>query len=185
MNRERLDLERASGSEEESSVTNRVEGDIIINRPIEEVFDFCADERNEPRYNPQMAHVEQTSSGPIGLGSQFRAEMRTMGRMVAMTIEWTAYERPSRLASSDPPLWYGYPRGSEIRASCWGHQDAVDMGPGTTRRTQVYGTDDHPDGPTPGADYLDRPEACNGSTGWFCHSCLSCVRPLWPRVPPR
>jgi len=97
--RERLDLERACGSEEESSVTKRVEGDIIINRPIEEVFDFCADERNEPRYNPRMTHVEQTSSGPIGLGSQFRAETRTMGRMVAMTIEWTAYERPSRLAS--------------------------------------------------------------------------------------
>src|SRR5436305_954547 len=85
----------------------------------------------------------------------------------------------------DPPLWYGYQRGSEIRASCWGHQDAVGMGPGTARRTQVYGTDDHPDGPTPGADHLDRPEACPGSTGWFCHSCLSGVRPLWTRVPPR
>jgi hypothetical protein len=55
--RERLDLERACGSEEESSVTKRVEGDIIIKRPMEEVFDFCADERNEPRYNPRMAHV--------------------------------------------------------------------------------------------------------------------------------
>ena len=41
-------------------MTKRVEGDMIINRPIEEVFDFCADERNEPRYNPRMTHVEQT-----------------------------------------------------------------------------------------------------------------------------
>jgi hypothetical protein len=44
------------------------------------VFDFCADERNEPRYNPRMTHAEQTSTGPIGLGSQFHAELRTMGR---------------------------------------------------------------------------------------------------------
>jgi uncharacterized membrane protein len=80
-------------------MSKRVEGDIIIWRPVEEVFDFCADERNEPRYNPRMTHAEQTSTGPIGLGSQFRAEMRTMGRKVAMTIEWTAYERPRRLAS--------------------------------------------------------------------------------------
>jgi uncharacterized membrane protein len=80
-------------------MVNRVEGDIIIKRPVEEVFDFCADERNEPRYNPRMTHAEQTSSGPIGLGSQFHAEMRTMGRTVAMTIEWTAYDRPRRLAS--------------------------------------------------------------------------------------
>ena len=80
-------------------MSKRVEGDIIIWRPVEEVFDFCADERNEPRYNPRMTPAEQTSTGPIGVGSQFRAEMRTMGRKVAMTIEWTAYERPRRLAS--------------------------------------------------------------------------------------
>ena len=80
-------------------MSKRVEGDIIIKRPMEAVFDFCADERNEPRYNPRMTHAEQTSSGPIGLGAQFRAEMKTMGRMVAITIEWTAYERPRRLES--------------------------------------------------------------------------------------
>jgi hypothetical protein len=80
-------------------MSRRIEGDLIIKRPVEEVFDFCADERNEPRYNPRMTRAEQTSSGPIGLGSQFRAETRTMGRKVAMTIEWTAYERPRRLAS--------------------------------------------------------------------------------------
>jgi hypothetical protein len=80
-------------------MTKRIEGDIIINRPMEEVFDFCADERNEPRYNPRMTHAVQTSSGPIGVGSEFEAEMRTMGRKVAMTIKWTAYERPRRLAS--------------------------------------------------------------------------------------
>ncbi len=80
-------------------MSKRIEGDIIIRRLVEEVFDFCADESNEPRYNPRMTHAEQTSSGPICLGSQFEAEMRTMGRKVAMTIEWTAYERPRRLAS--------------------------------------------------------------------------------------
>jgi hypothetical protein len=80
-------------------MSKRIEGEIIVERPVEEVFDFCADESNEPRYNPRMTHAEQTSPGPIGLGSQFEAEMRTMGRKVAMTIEWTAFERPGRLAS--------------------------------------------------------------------------------------
>jgi uncharacterized protein YndB with AHSA1/START domain len=77
-----------------------VEGEIIINRPVEDVFDFVADERNEPLYNPQMLRAEQTSSGPIGLGTQFRVESKTMGRTVAMTIAFTAYERPRRLTSS-------------------------------------------------------------------------------------
>ena len=31
----------------------RIQGAVAINRPIEEVFDSVADERNEPRYNPR------------------------------------------------------------------------------------------------------------------------------------
>src|SRR6266700_4799156 len=36
------------GEEEKNMV---VQGDIVINRPVDEVFDFVADERNEPKYN--------------------------------------------------------------------------------------------------------------------------------------
>jgi hypothetical protein len=49
----------------------RVEGEIVIDR-TEEVFDFVADERNEPRYNPKMRRAEQISDGPIGVGTRFR-----------------------------------------------------------------------------------------------------------------
>ena len=77
-----------------------IEGEIIIQRPVEDVFDFVADERNEPRYNPRMIRAEQISPGPIGLGTRFEAETKTMGQPVAMTIEITAYERPRRLANS-------------------------------------------------------------------------------------
>lgn len=79
-------------------MNTRVAGQIVIHRPVEEVFDFVADERNEPRYNPRMLHVEQTSTGPVGLGTRFSAEMRSTGRTVGMTIENTGYERPRRLA---------------------------------------------------------------------------------------
>jgi hypothetical protein len=77
-----------------------IEGEIVINRPVEEVFDFVADERNEPRYNRQMRRAEQLTEGPIGTGTRFRAEMVSMGRPVEMVIEFTGYERPRRLLSS-------------------------------------------------------------------------------------
>ena len=77
----------------------RVEGEITINRPVEGVFDFVADERNELRYNPRMVRAELISEGPIGVGTRFRAELRTMGRTVPMTVEFTAYERPWRVGS--------------------------------------------------------------------------------------
>lgn len=77
----------------------RIDGEITINRPVDEVFDFVADERNEPRFNPRMRRVELVSPGPVGRGSRFRAEMATMGRATPMTIEFTGYDRPRRLAS--------------------------------------------------------------------------------------
>ena len=78
----------------------RIEGEILIRRPVDEVFDFVADERNEPRFNPSLRAVEQISPGPIGAGTRFRAETSSMGRTVDLEIEFTEYERPKRLAST-------------------------------------------------------------------------------------
>jgi hypothetical protein len=55
----------------------RIEGEIIVERPVEEVFDFVADVRNEPRYNPRMLSAELVSEEPIGSGSRFRTELKT------------------------------------------------------------------------------------------------------------
>jgi F420H(2)-dependent quinone reductase len=63
------------------------------------VFDVVADERNEVRYNRRLLRVEKITSGPIGRGTQFRVVTKTIGRPVEMTIEFTDYERPRRLAS--------------------------------------------------------------------------------------
>jgi hypothetical protein len=76
----------------------RVEGEIVIKRPVEEVFDFVADERNEPRYNPHMLRSEKLTPGPIGVGTRFSAEMATVRGSAPMTIEFTVYERPRLLA---------------------------------------------------------------------------------------
>jgi Polyketide cyclase / dehydrase and lipid transport len=76
-----------------------IEGKMVIQRPVEQVFDFVADERNEPRYNRRMVRAEKVSPGAIGQGARFRAELETMGRTMPMTIEFTGYDRPRRLAS--------------------------------------------------------------------------------------
>ena len=77
-----------------------IEGEILIARPVGEVFDFVADERNEPLYNPQLTAAEKITAGPVGAGTQYRATTTTMGRTVSMTIETTGYDRPRLLASS-------------------------------------------------------------------------------------
>ena len=77
----------------------QIEGEIVIERPVEEVVDFVADERHEPRFNPRMVHAELISEGPIGLKTRFRTELQTMGRTMPMLVEFTAYKRPWRLGS--------------------------------------------------------------------------------------
>jgi uncharacterized protein YndB with AHSA1/START domain len=73
---------------------SHIEHEIVINRPVEEVFDFLADARNEPQYNPHMLHAEQRPVGPIGRGTQFWTEVTTNGRTMEMAYEITASARP-------------------------------------------------------------------------------------------
>jgi len=78
----------------------RIQGDVLIRRPIEEVFDFVADERNEPTYNRNMLVSEKVTEGPIGVGTRFRATIRSGRRPIGMQVEYTAFDRPHLLAST-------------------------------------------------------------------------------------
>jgi hypothetical protein len=74
-----------------------IEGQIQIGRPAEDVFDFVADSRNEPSFNPAMAGVELLTPLPIGRGTRFRARMGRAG--TPMVVELTEFDRPRRLGS--------------------------------------------------------------------------------------
>jgi hypothetical protein len=75
----------------------KIEGEIPIDRPAEEVFDSVADSRTEPQYNPAMAEVELLTPLPIGVGTRFRARMGRAGTQ--MLVELTEFDRPHRLGS--------------------------------------------------------------------------------------
>ena len=45
----------------------QIEGEITIGRPIEEVFDFVADERNEPQFNAKIASAELLTPSRSGV----------------------------------------------------------------------------------------------------------------------
>jgi hypothetical protein len=49
-----------------------IEGEILIGRSVEDVFDFVADQRNEPQYNPRMVRAAKVTDGPVGKGTVFR-----------------------------------------------------------------------------------------------------------------
>jgi polyketide cyclase/dehydrase/lipid transport protein len=78
----------------------RIEGEIVIGRPVDEVFDYVADQSNEPQYNPQMVRAEKITAGPVGKGTQFRSAVASMGRTAEMLIECTGYDRPKLFATT-------------------------------------------------------------------------------------
>ncbi len=78
----------------------RIEGEIVISRPVDVVFDYVADPSNEPEYNPRMVRAEKITAGPVGQGTRFRSAVASMGRTAEMLIECTRYERPALFATT-------------------------------------------------------------------------------------
>ena len=78
----------------------RIEGEIVIGRPVDEVFDYVADQSNEPEYNPQMVRAEKITPGPVGKGTRFRSAVASRGRTAGMLIECTGYDRPKLFATT-------------------------------------------------------------------------------------
>jgi hypothetical protein len=78
----------------------RIEGEIVIGRPVDVVFDYVADQSNEPQYNPQMVRAEKITPGPVGKGTRFRSAVTSTGRTAEMLIECTGYDRPKLFATT-------------------------------------------------------------------------------------
>jgi len=67
---------------------------------VDVVFDYVADQSNEPRYNPQMMRAEKITAGPVGKGTRFCSAVASRGRTAEMLIECTGYDRPALFATT-------------------------------------------------------------------------------------
>jgi ligand-binding SRPBCC domain-containing protein len=69
-----------------------IEESIEINAPAEKVFAFTADAAQWSRWHTAIPEAEQTSKGPIGVGTTFKGVTRLMGRSMPWTATATEYE---------------------------------------------------------------------------------------------
>ena len=77
----------------------RVEASVVIKRPVGEVFAYVSDETNSPEWESYVLEAEQTSEGPMGLGSTLRGVGQFLGRRMEWTSQITGYE-PNRKVDS-------------------------------------------------------------------------------------
>jgi len=70
----------------------RIEESIAIRCPVNEVFALTTDASRWCTWHTAIPEAEQTSDGPVGLGTSFRGTTRLMGRPVPWTATATEYE---------------------------------------------------------------------------------------------
>lgn len=73
----------------------RIEESVEIKRPVEKVFAYTTDPKSWPKWQSIIPEAEQTSQGPVGVGTTFKGTSRMMGRSMKWTAKATEYE-PNR-----------------------------------------------------------------------------------------
>lgn len=79
----------------------RIEVNTLINRPVQEVWDFFIDLKNSPRWTRSGSELRQTSEGALGLGATIESVRPMFGREIkSQAIVVTRYE-PGHLLMYD------------------------------------------------------------------------------------
>jgi hypothetical protein len=140
----------------------RIAGEIIIRRPVEDVFDFVADERNETRYNAHMLRVEKISDDPIGVGTRFQAELKTMGRTMPMVVEFTGFGATATASVVDALSDDGHRWRAHVRARALWHAHSLGVGRSAARPPEIDGPARRHNCPPARATHLGQPQAVVG-----------------------
>jgi len=70
----------------------RIEESVEIKRPVEQVFTYTTDAKSWPTWQSIIVESDQTSPGPVNVGTTFRGTIRMMGRSMPWTARATEYE---------------------------------------------------------------------------------------------
>jgi carbon monoxide dehydrogenase subunit G len=70
---------------------------LVIDRPIDEVFRLVTAPETQPRWQPSIVTIERLDDGPFGLGSRVREVRTFLGHSAELVWEVTTYA-PSRHA---------------------------------------------------------------------------------------
>ena len=73
-------------------MSTRVEVEIAVNRPANEVFEFISNFENNPRWQSGVQEARFTSERPLGVGSTYEQGSKFLGRRIETSFEVIAYE---------------------------------------------------------------------------------------------
>ncbi len=80
---------------------------IVIDAPIERVWDVLADIEGQPRWMHEMKAVRLLTPGPVGVGTVGEAEVRIFGMSVTDPVTITEFKPPHRFGISHEGTFKG------------------------------------------------------------------------------
>jgi uncharacterized membrane protein len=70
---------------------------VEVDRPVEAVFDYLADGRNDPQFSPRVLGIERVPDAPTTVGTVFRSTVKDAGMKTAREFRITDLEAPVRI----------------------------------------------------------------------------------------
>jgi hypothetical protein len=78
----------------------QIEEGIEIRCPVEKVFALTTDAARWSTWHTAIPEAEQTSGGPVGVGTTFRGTTRLMGRSMPWTATVTEYDANNKFVKN-------------------------------------------------------------------------------------
>ena len=78
-------------------MTDSFEATVLIDRPIEQVFDFLVDGENDKKFSARVLEIEKKTEGPIRAGTVYASTVKDAGIKTEREFELAVVERPTRI----------------------------------------------------------------------------------------
>jgi hypothetical protein len=79
------------------SERRRLEGTVMIDRPVDEVFAFLANGEHDLRFRPRLTGITRAPPGGEGVGTVYSSTVRELGLRFRHECRITEFERPRRI----------------------------------------------------------------------------------------
>jgi|ERR671918_831894 hypothetical protein len=108
-------------------MSGQFSGSAVVNRPIEEVFDYLAAGTNDPTFSPRVLSIRKEPDGPPGVGTVFVSQVKDAGMKTDRRFELTVFEEPTMIRWAE--------RSKNLVTATEGGYDLEPLGDSQTRVT--------------------------------------------------
>jgi hypothetical protein len=70
---------------------------VLIDRPIDQVFDFLANGENDRKFSPRVLEIKKANAGVPDKGAIYASTVKDAGMKTKREFELTEFERPTKI----------------------------------------------------------------------------------------